>query len=173
MLYIQDNIMVNIFEQPPFFDSYIDQVNSLFFNYNSNYKEFMERNPKELMKLPFYTDNSEVLYYGGDYIIISDPDNKNYIFYFIIPDHDNSTIEVTKIDDKLIIKSKTYDKDIPVKKNLFKEYSIFNFYKVVSLTKNTFKIKEAVYKNGVLSIVVMDTKKNLEKQIIKIKSTYN
>ena len=65
--------MVHIFEQPPVFDSFIDQVNSLFFNYNNNYKEFMERNPKELMKLPFYTDNSEVLYFGGDYIIISAP----------------------------------------------------------------------------------------------------
>ena len=72
--------MVHIFEQPPVFDSFIDQVNSLFFNYNNNYKEFMERNPKELMKLPFYTPNSEVLYYGGDYIIMSDPENKNYLF---------------------------------------------------------------------------------------------
>ena len=165
--------MENIFEQRPFFDSYIDQVNSLFFNYNSNYKEFMERNPKELMKLPFYSDNSEVLYYGGDYIIISDPDNKNYIFYFIIPEHDNSTIEVVNTNDKLIIKSKTYDKDIPVKKNPFKEDSIFNFYKVVNLIKNSFRVKDTVYQNGVLSVVVMDTNKNLEKQIIKVKSTYN
>tara|TARA_R100001132_G_scaffold15700_1_gene14078 strand:- start:180 stop:662 length:483 start_codon:yes stop_codon:yes gene_type:complete len=160
--------MVNIFEQPPFFDSFIDQVNSLFFNYNNNYKEFMERNPNELMKLPFYTDNSEVLYYGGDYIIISDPDNKNYIFYFIIPGHNNSTIEVTNTCDKLIVKSKDYNADTPVKKD-----STYNFYKVVSLTKNTFKIKEAVCSKGILSIVVMDTQKNLERQVIEIKNTHS
>ena len=165
--------MVNIFEQPPFFDSFIDQVNSLFFNYNNNYKEFMERNPNELMKLPFYTPDSEVLYYGGDYIIISDPKNKNYIFYFIIPGYNNSTIEVTNTCDKLIIKSKNYDKDTPVKKKPFKEDSVYNFYKVVSLTKNTFQIKEAVCSKGILSIVVMDTNKNLEKQVIEVKSTYN
>ena len=165
--------MVNIFEQPPFFDSFIDQVNSLFFNYNNNYKEFMERNPKELMKLPFYTDNSEVLYYGGDYIIISDPDNKNYIFYFIIPGYNNSTIKVYNTGDKLIIKSKNYDKDTPVKKKPFKEDSVYNFYKVVSLTKNTFKIKEAVCSKGILSIVVMDTQKNLERQVIEIKNTHS
>ena len=165
--------MVNIFEQPPFFDSFIDQVNSLFFNYNNNYKEFMERNPNELMKLPFYTPDSEVLYYGGDYIIISDPKNKNYIFYFIIPGYNNSTIEVTNTCDKLIIKSKNYDKDTPVKKKPFKEDSVYNFYKVVSLTKNTFKIKEAVCNKGILSIVVMDTQKNLERQVIEIKNTHS
>ena len=168
--------MVNIFEQPPFFDSFIDQVNSLFFNYNNNYKEFMESKPKELMKLPFYKSNNEVLYYGGDYIIMSDSkdsDNKNYIFYFIIPGHDNSTIEVNQIGDKLIVKTKNYDADAPVSKNPFKKDSTYNFYKVVNLTKNTFKIKEAVCKNGVLSISVMDTNKNLEKQVIEVKNTYN
>jgi|TARA_Y100000310_G_scaffold328923_1_gene397875 HSP20 family molecular chaperone IbpA len=168
----------NLIKQPQMFDSLIDQMNSLFFNYNSNYKEFMEHTPKELMKLPFYKFDNEILYYGGDYIICSDPKDskhKNYIFYFIIPGHDESTIEINRVNDKLIIKTKDYDKDVVVMgKNPFNtEGSVYNFYKVVNLIKHSFEVKEAVCKNGILTILVTDTDKEAEKQVIKVKNTYS
>ena len=53
-------------KQSPFqgqsFDSLIDQMNSLFFNHNNNYKEFIERSPSELMSMPFYDFNNQILY---------------------------------------------------------------------------------------------------------------
>jgi HSP20 family molecular chaperone IbpA len=165
-------------KQSPFhgqsFDSLIDQMNSLFFNHNSNYKEFIERSPSELMSMPFYDFNNKILYYGGDYIIVNDSDNSNnYIFYFVIPGHDDSTIEVNRNGNKLTIKSKDVKENKNTMKNPFKEGSPYNFYKTVNLVKSSYEVKEAICKNGILSIIINDTEKTAKPQEIEVKNTYS
>ena len=165
-------------KQSPFhghsFDSLIDQMNSLFFNHNNNYKEFIERSPTELMSMPFYDFNNEILYYGGDYIIVNDAENShNYIFYFVIPGHDDSTIEVNRSGNKLIIKSKEVKETKTPVKNPFKGGPLYNFYKTVNLVKSSYEVKEAVCKNGILSIIITDTEKSSKPQAIEVKNTHS
>lgn len=165
-------------KQSPFhgqsFDSLIDQMNSLFFNHNNNYKEFIERSPSELMSMPFYEPKNEILYYGGDYIIVNDSENSNnYIFYFVIPGHDDSTIEVNRNGNKLIIKSKEVKENKTTMNNPFKGGSPYNFYKTVNLVKSSYEVKEAVCKNGILSIIITDTEKSSKPQAIEVKNTHS
>ena len=156
------------------FDSLIDQMNSLFFNHDNNYKEFIERSPEELMSMPFYEPKNEILYYGGDYIIVNDSENSsNYIFYFVIPGHDDSTIKVNRDGNKLTIKSKECEETKTSVKNPFKEGSLYNFYKTINLIKNSYEVKEAVCQNGILSIIITDTSKSSKPQSIELKNTHS
>jgi HSP20 family molecular chaperone IbpA len=149
------------------FDAWVDQLTDSFFNHNNKYyKTFAQQNPRDLLELPFKGINLPCVHYGGDYIVTVDEEtmkegeNENYFFHFILPGHDEKTIQVMQKDQYLIIKSKDIKEEILNKGNPLSNYK---YYKKVSLTHPNFEVTSAVFSKGILSVKLIDKTKEKEK----------
>ena len=132
----------------PEFESLVDQITDNFFNYNNQlYNPFAEQDRKILKKLPWQGITRPVVHYAGDYIITADEEDNNlYFFHFLIPGHDNTSIDVMQKKGFLIIRTKDIGEELKSNKNPFTSYK---YYKKVRLTHPDYEVKEALFKNGI------------------------
>jgi len=155
----------------PEFESMIDQISDRFFNYDSRlFNNFANQSQTVLKQLPWNGLKRPCVHYGGDYIITADQDDTDlYFFHFLIPGHDNSTIDVMQKDGHLILRSKDTKEDM-LNKNPFTSYK---YYKKVALSHPDYEVQEAVFKNGILSIQVKDMmveKEKMNTKMIEVKT---
>ena len=150
----------------PEFESLIDQISDRFFNYEGRlFTNFAQQRSNTLKKLPWRGIQRPLVHYGGDYIVTTDEkDNSLFFFHFIIPGHDDTTIEVMQKKGYLIIRSKDMKKEIIDKNSL----SLYNYYKKVPLSHENYEVTGAIFKNGILSISIKDKSDEVEKANTKM-----
>ena len=88
----------------------------------------------------------------------------------MIPGHDETSIEVLQKEGYLIIKTK----DISPEDNSTSPFTNYKYYKKVKLTHPDYEVKEAILKNGILSIYIEDMSEEREKiktTTIEVKSS--
>ena len=98
-------------------------------------------------------------------------DSDLYFFHFLIPGHDGTTIDVMQKDGYLIIRTKDTKEEMITTKNPFTNYK---YYKKVALSHPDYEVKEAVFKNGILSIHVKDMiieKEKMNTKMIEVRTT--
>ena len=157
----------------PEFESMIDQISDRFFNYDNRlFNNFAGQSKKVLRELPWNGIKRPCVHYGGDYIVTADEDDADlYFFHFLIPGHDGTTIDVMQKEGYLIIRTKDIKEDMLNKKNPFTNYK---YYKKVALSHPDYEVKEAVFKNGILSIHVKDMiveKEKMNTKMIEVRTT--
>jgi HSP20 family molecular chaperone IbpA len=151
----------------PEFESLIDQISNSFFNYeNKLFPAFAEQTQRVYNQLPWNGATRPCVHYGGDYIVTADEDNTtSYYLYFLIPGHDETSIEVLQKEGYLIIKTKDISPE---------DKSTSPFTKKVKLTHPDYEVREAISKNGILSIYIEDMSEEREKMkttAIEVKSS--
>ena len=156
----------------PEFESLVDQISNSFFNYeNKLFPAFAEQAQRVYNQLPWNGATRPCVHYGGDYIVTADDDNTtSYYLYFLIPGHDETSIEVLQKEGYLIIKTK----DISPEDNSTSPFTNYKYYKKVKLTHPDYEVKEAILKNGILSIYIEDMSEEREKiktTTIEVKSS--
>ena len=135
----------------------IDYMSNLFFNYKDQSTQFATMPVKTLTNLPFNGVNSDIVHYGGDYLITeSNDEDKDYIIHFALPGHNKDTCDVLKSDKYIIVKSKKKD-DSP-----------YSFYKRIPLIKTTYEVQTVIFKDGILSIAIKDAKKENKEEELEI-----
>ena len=139
-------------------ESLADQINYRFFNHNDRlFKHFAEQNRRILKALPFNGIKRPCVHYGGDYIVTfddtqEDGNDDRYFFHFLIPGHDETSIEVMQKEGGIIIKTKDENKE----KDNTQPFTDYKYYKRVPLSHPDFEVTEAIFKNGILSLAVID-----------------
>jgi len=156
----------------PEFESLVDQISNSFFNYeNKLFPAFAEQSQRVYKQLPWKGATRPCVHYGGDYIVTADEDNSNsYYLYFLIPGHDETSIEVLQKKGYLILKTK----DISTEDNSNSPFTDYKYYKTVKLTHPDYEVREAIFKNGILSIHIEDMSEEKEKintKMIEVKSS--
>jgi HSP20 family molecular chaperone IbpA len=135
----------------------IDYMSNLFFNYKDQSTQFATMPVKTLANLPFNGVNSEIVHYGGDYLITaSEDEDKDYIIHFALPGHNKDTCDVIKSDKYIIVKSKKEDD------------STYNFYKRIPLVKTSYEVGSVIFKDGILSITIKDPKEDNKEEELEI-----
>jgi HSP20 family molecular chaperone IbpA len=143
-----------------------DRLASIFFqpggggDENDVYKMFSHLSEDQLNALPFGgMEGKPILHYGGDYFILYDKESEEYIFHFIIPGHNEDTLEVTRINNRLAIKNKD-------------DTSGYTYYKSIPLVKEGYVVTSATIVDGILSLTIKDHgKKEVEVQHITLKGS--
>jgi HSP20 family molecular chaperone IbpA len=139
-------------------ESLADQINYRFFNHNDRlFKHFAAQNRRILKALPFNGIKRPCVHYGGDYIVTlddtqEDGNDDHYFFHFLIPGHDETSIEVIQKEGYIIIKARDKDEE----KDNAHPFTDYKYYKKVGLTHPDFEVTEAIFKNGILSLAVRD-----------------
>ena len=156
----------------PEFESLIDQISNSFFNYEERlFPAFLDQKKRVLKELPWNGVKRPCVHYGGDYIVTADEDNSNsYYFHFLIPGHDETSIDVLQKEGYLIIKTK----DVSTEDKSSSPFTNYKYYKKVKLTHPDYEVRDAVFKNGILSLYVEDMISEREKmntKMIEVKSS--
>jgi len=81
-----------------------------------------------------------------------DGNDDHYFFHFLIPGHDETSIEVIQKEGYIIIKARDKDEE----KDNAHPFTDCKYYKKVGLTHPDFEVTEAIFKNGILSLAVID-----------------
>ena len=149
--------------------------NSLNRDFESIIDQMFNTQPKRTLKdLPFNGIKYPCVHYAGDYIVTlddtqEDGNDDHYFFHFLIPGHDETSIEVMQKEGSIIIKTKDENKD----KDDTHPFTDYKYYKKVGLTHPDFEITEAIFKNGILSLSVKDMIAEREKintKMIEVKN---
>ena len=83
-------------------------------------------------------------------------EDKDYIIHFALPGHNKDTCDVIKSDKYIIVKSKK------------KDDSTYSFYKRIPLIKTTYEVQTVIFKDGILSIAIKDSKQENKEEMLEI-----